>query len=90
MLEKVYGADKLTSSPERKYSPAECVGSKKTLISGNPDMKHVSTSYMERSNLSIRMQNRRFTRSASTSLFITSAAFIRPFALRLDERLSSS
>lgn len=63
MLEKVYGLDKgAMKSPERKYSPAECVGARKRVVQGKPDMKEVSTSYVERSNLSIRMQNRRFTR----------------------------
>lgn len=45
-----------------KYSPAECTGIKKQVISGNPDMSKVSTSYIERSNLTMRMHNRRFTR----------------------------
>jgi hypothetical protein len=60
MLNKIYG--KPDESPEHRYSPAQCMGAKKALISGNPDFKHTSTSYAERQNLNIRMGNRRFTR----------------------------
>jgi hypothetical protein len=46
----------------KRYSPAECIGALKHRIEGNPDPKYVSTSYAERSNLSVRMHTRRFTR----------------------------
>ena len=62
MLIKTYGAAEGKTSTERKYSPNECTGIKKQIISGEPNKKFISTSYVERSNLSIRMGNRRFTR----------------------------
>jgi IS1 family transposase len=45
-----------------RYSPAECIGTRVSVISGNPDEKNISTSYAERQNLTMRMQMRRFTR----------------------------
>jgi hypothetical protein len=47
---------------KRKYSPATCTGIRKTVIKDNQDEKYISTSYLERQNLTIRMHNRRFTR----------------------------
>jgi IS1 family transposase len=86
-LVKLYGAS--PESMKGRYSPAECIGAHKTPIEGNPDPKHISTSFAERQNLNLRMHMRRFTRltnafskkvenhAHSMALFTTYYNFVR-------------
>jgi len=86
-LIKLYGQDLET---EKRYSPAKCIGTEKQIIQGKPELKDVSTSYVERQNLSMRMGMRRFTRLTNAfskklenhvlaiSLYFMHYNFIRP------------
>ena len=87
MLIKLYGA--APESAKGRYSPADCIGARKMPVEGNPDPRHISTSYAQRANLTMRMQMRRFTRltngfskkveshAHSAALFMTYYNFVR-------------
>ena len=89
MLIKIYGEPSHSREASRRYSPADCVGTRTDTITGNPDPKHISTSYAERANLTMRMHMRRFTRltnafskkienhAHSMALFTTYYNFVR-------------
>jgi IS1 family transposase len=101
MLVKMYGSDPRES--EVRYSPAQCIGIQSAVITGRPDPKHISTSYVERQNWSVRTAMRRYTRlsngfsrkienhAAAVALHYFNYNFIRQHAtLRVSPAMAAS
>ena len=79
MLVKMYGNTETGDSAHRRYSPGECKGTEHIVVQGAPAVAKISTSYAERSNLTIRMSQRRFTRL--TNVLSRKLANHVPFAM---------
>jgi hypothetical protein len=79
-LVKIYGND---PEGQKRYSPAQCLGTRRIELIGEPDPQHISTSYVERQNLNMRMNMRRFTRltNAFSKKFNNHVAMIALFQM---------